>query len=130
MYILAFTFPFERYANDIFMGYKVDVICRAMREIHEFWANIIQIAIATWLLSQHIGYAAAGPIIISVFSLAATMLVSPLAKKYRVGWLEKTQKRVGKLYKQCLIPCYLTSSFCNYYSCTEFSDALQELLLQ
>jgi hypothetical protein len=75
---------------------QVDVIGRAMREIHEFWANIIQIAIATWLLSQQIGYAAAGPIIISAISLVATMLVSPLAKKYRVGWLEKTQKRVGK----------------------------------
>ncbi|KAM0524595.1 hypothetical protein ACHAPE_000693 [Trichoderma viride] len=77
------------------MSSDVDVIGRAMREIHEFWANIIQIAIATWLLSQQIGYAAAGPIIISAISLVATMLVSPLAKKYRVGWLEKTQKRVG-----------------------------------
>lgn len=67
-----------------------------MRQIHEFWANIFQIAIATWLLSGQIGYAAAGPIIVSVLSLAATMVVSPLAKKYQVGWLEKTQKRVGK----------------------------------
>ncbi|UKZ85058.1 uncharacterized protein TrAFT101_000933 [Trichoderma asperellum] len=77
------------------MSSDVDVIGRAMREIHEFWANIIQIAVATWLLSQQIGYAAAGPIVVSVISLVATMLVSPLAKKYRVGWLEKTQKRVG-----------------------------------
>ncbi|GFP53312.1 ABC multidrug transporter B [Trichoderma asperellum] len=77
------------------MSSDVDVIGRAMREIHEFWANIIQIAVATWLLSQQIGYAAAGPIVISVISLVATMLVSPLAKKYRVGWLERTQKRVG-----------------------------------
>ncbi|UKZ60321.1 uncharacterized protein TrAtP1_001602 [Trichoderma atroviride] len=77
------------------MSSDVDVIVRAMREIHEFWANIIQIAIATWLLSQQIGYAAAGPIIVSAISLVATMLVSPLAKKYRVGWLEMTQKRVG-----------------------------------
>ncbi|KAM0261709.1 hypothetical protein ACHAQJ_002161 [Trichoderma viride] len=77
------------------MSSDVDVIGRAVRQIHEFWANIIQIAIATWLLSQQIGYAAAGPIIVSVISLVATMLVSPLAKKYQVGWLEKTQKRVG-----------------------------------
>ncbi|KAL7922301.1 multidrug resistance-like protein [Trichoderma austrokoningii] len=77
------------------MSSDVDVIVRAIRQIHEFWANMIQIGIATWLLSNQIGYAAAGPIIISAISLVATTQVSPLAKKYRVGWLEKTQKRVG-----------------------------------
>ncbi|KAL6836447.1 P-loop containing nucleoside triphosphate hydrolase protein [Trichoderma sp. SZMC 28015] len=77
------------------MSSDVDVIGRAMRQIHEFWANVFQIAIATWLLSKQIGYAAAGPIIVSVLSLGATMFVSPFARKYQVGWLEKTQKRVG-----------------------------------
>ncbi|GKU18087.1 unnamed protein product [Fusarium langsethiae] len=77
------------------MSSDVDVIVRAVREIHEFWANIIQLAIATWLLSTHIGYAASGPIIISLIALIATVLVSPLARKYQIGWLEKTQKRVG-----------------------------------
>ncbi|KAH6979576.1 P-loop containing nucleoside triphosphate hydrolase protein [Fusarium venenatum] len=77
------------------MSSDVDVIVRAIREIHEFWANIIQLAIATWLLSTHIGYAASGPIIISLVALIATVLVSPLARKYQIGWLEKTQKRVG-----------------------------------
>ncbi|RFU74209.1 hypothetical protein TARUN_8040 [Trichoderma arundinaceum] len=77
------------------MSSDVDVIGRAMREIHEFWANLIQIGIATWLLSKQIGYAAAGPIIVSALSLIATMVVGPLAMKYQVGWLEKTQKRVG-----------------------------------
>ncbi|OTA01532.1 hypothetical protein A9Z42_0018480 [Trichoderma parareesei] len=66
-----------------------------MREIHEFWANLLQVGVATWLLSKQIGYAAAGPIIVSVLSLVATLFVSPLAGKYQVGWLEKTQKRVG-----------------------------------
>ncbi|CAG7561621.1 unnamed protein product [Fusarium equiseti] len=77
------------------MSSDVDVIVRAVREIHEFWANIIQLAIATWLLSTHIGYAASGPIIVSLVALIATVLVSPLARKYQIGWLEKTQKRVG-----------------------------------
>ncbi|KAM0563460.1 hypothetical protein ACHAPJ_001181 [Fusarium lateritium] len=77
------------------MSSDVDVIVRAVREIHEFWANIIQLAIATWLLSTHIGYAASGPIIVSLIALIATVLVSPLARKYQVAWLGKTQKRVG-----------------------------------
>lgn len=78
--------------------YQVDVIVRAMKQIHEFWANIIQIAIGTWLLSDNIGYAAAGPMIVSFIALIGTVFVSPLAKKYQVSWLEKTQKRVGKYY--------------------------------
>ncbi|KAH7248979.1 P-loop containing nucleoside triphosphate hydrolase protein [Fusarium redolens] len=77
------------------MSSDVDVILRAVREIHEFWANIIQLAIATWLLSTHIGYAASGPIIVSLLALVATVLVSALARKYQISWLDKTQKRVG-----------------------------------
>ncbi|KAF5647245.1 multidrug resistance-associated 1 [Fusarium sp. NRRL 52700] len=77
------------------MSSDVDVIVRAVREIHEFWANIIQLAIATLLLSTHIGYAAVGPIIVSLVALIATVLVSPLARKYQISWLDKTQKRVG-----------------------------------
>jgi uncharacterized membrane protein len=64
--------------------------------MHEFWANTIQIAIATWLLSSQIGYAASGPIIVSLIALAGTIGVAPLAKKYQVAWLSKTQKRVGE----------------------------------
>ncbi|VTT59468.1 unnamed protein product [Fusarium fujikuroi] len=77
------------------MSSDVDVIVRAVREIHEFWANIIQLAIAAWLLSTHVGYAAVGPIIVSLVALIATILVSPLARKYQISWLDKTQRRVG-----------------------------------
>ncbi|KAH7145722.1 P-loop containing nucleoside triphosphate hydrolase protein [Dactylonectria estremocensis] len=77
------------------MSSDVEVIVRAVKEIHEFWANVIQIAIATWLLSIQIGYAASGPIIVSFLALLATIGVAPLAKKYQVAWLQKTQKRVG-----------------------------------
>ncbi|KAK7418553.1 hypothetical protein QQX98_003898 [Neonectria punicea] len=77
------------------MSSDVEVIVRAIREIHEFWANTIQIAIATWLLSIQIGYAASGPIIVSFVALLGTVGVAPLAKKYQIAWLGKTQKRVG-----------------------------------
>ncbi|KAH7165470.1 P-loop containing nucleoside triphosphate hydrolase protein [Dactylonectria macrodidyma] len=77
------------------MSSDVEVIVRAVKEIHEFWANIIQIGIATWLLSIQIGYAALGPIIVSFLALLATIGVAPLAKKCQVAWLQKTQKRIG-----------------------------------
>ncbi|KAK1967123.1 hypothetical protein LY78DRAFT_19390 [Colletotrichum sublineola] len=77
------------------MSTDVEAIIRAWRELHEFWANIIQIALATWLLSTHIGYAACGPIIVSVFALIATIFFAPAAQKYQVAWVEKVQKRIG-----------------------------------
>ncbi|EQB47303.1 ABC transporter [Colletotrichum gloeosporioides Cg-14] len=77
------------------MSTDVDAIIRAWREIHEFWANIIQFALATWILSSHIGYAAAGPIIVSVSALIVTFLFAPATQKYQVVWIEKVQKRIG-----------------------------------
>ncbi|KAF9870342.1 ABC transporter [Colletotrichum karsti] len=77
------------------MSTDVEAIVRAWREIHEFWANIIQIALATWILSTHIGYAAAGPIIVSVVALIVTLSFAPATQKYQVVWIEKVQKRIG-----------------------------------
>lgn len=76
--------------------FQVDVIIRAAKEVHEFWANLIQIGIGTWLLTKQLGYAAIGPIIVALLALAAIFFFSPRAKRSRVGWLVKTQERVGK----------------------------------
>ncbi|KAK1728937.1 ABC transporter [Colletotrichum acutatum] len=77
------------------MSTDVEAIVRAWREVHEFWANTIQIALATWILSTHLGYAASGPIIVSVFALGATVFLAPSAQKYQIIWVEKVQKRIG-----------------------------------
>ncbi|KAF4977469.1 hypothetical protein FZEAL_6033 [Fusarium zealandicum] len=99
------------------MSSDVEVIVRAIREIHEFWANIIQIAIATWLLSIQIGYAASGPIIVSSVALLGTLLVSPLATKYQVSWLGKTQRRIG-----------ITSAMIGHIKSIKMSGLAQNLL--
>ncbi|TDZ22764.1 ABC transporter atnG [Colletotrichum orbiculare MAFF 240422] len=77
------------------MSTDVEAIIRACREVHEFWANAIQVAVATWILSTHIGYAAAAPIVVSVVTLAATIATAPAAQKYQVSWVEGVQKRIG-----------------------------------
>ncbi|TDZ40639.1 ABC transporter atnG [Colletotrichum spinosum] len=77
------------------MSTDVDAIIRACREVHEFWANAIQVAVATWILGTHIGYAAAAPIVVSVITLAATIATAPAAQKYQVSWVEGVQKRIG-----------------------------------
>ncbi|TQN69569.1 ABC transporter gloK [Colletotrichum shisoi] len=81
--------PGDNSAAVTLMSTDVDVIIRAWREVHEFWANTIQIALATWLLSTHLGYAASGPIVVSVVALIATVFFAPAAQKYQVIWVEK-----------------------------------------
>ncbi|KAJ0117931.1 multidrug resistance-like protein [Diaporthe amygdali] len=77
------------------MSTDVDAIIRATREILEMWANILQIVIATYLLSRQIGAAFVGPIIVSAVSLVATVLCGPPSKKFMMAWITKVQERVG-----------------------------------
>ena len=65
--------------------------------MHELWANVLQVAIATWLLSREIGYAAAGPMIVCAGAFGATMYYAPFGKKTRGAWFAKTQQRIGEL---------------------------------
>lgn len=76
---------------------QVEVAVRAVRDIHQYWANLVQIAIATWLLSRLLSWAAIGPIIVCGAALALTVTLAPLSKKTRMAWLRKTQERVGML---------------------------------
>ncbi|KAK7710055.1 hypothetical protein SLS63_013063 [Diaporthe eres] len=77
------------------MSTDVDAIIRATREILEMWANIIQVVIATYLLSRQIGVAFVGPIIVSAVSLAATVICGPPSKTFMMAWITKVQERVG-----------------------------------
>lgn len=75
---------------------QVDAIIRATHEILEMWANILQVVIATYLLSRQIGVAFVGPIIVSAASLVATVLCGGPSKRFMMAWITKVQERVGK----------------------------------
>lgn len=75
---------------------QVDAIIRASHEILEMWANIIQVVIATYLLSRQIGVAFVGPIIVSAVALVATVILGPPSKRFMMAWIAKVQERVGK----------------------------------
>lgn len=74
---------------------QVDTIVRAVRQAHDLWADMIQISIATWLLSTFIGPAAAAPVVVCILSLGLTIYLSPKARVSQGAWFEKVQKRVG-----------------------------------
>ncbi|KAK7956876.1 uncharacterized protein PG986_006098 [Apiospora aurea] len=82
-------------ASVTLMSTDVEAIARAARFIHDIWADIVQVAIATWLLSRQIGPAAVVPIIVCLLSLGLTFYMSPKAQGAMGAWVEKVQRRVG-----------------------------------
>lgn len=48
------------------MSTDVERIVNGLRLMHEFWANLIQVFIATWLLQRELGVACVAPIAVSI----------------------------------------------------------------
>jgi ATP-binding cassette subfamily C (CFTR/MRP) protein 1 len=48
------------------MSTDLQQIVDGLKFVHELWANVIQIAVATWLLSREIGVACVAPLVVSL----------------------------------------------------------------
>jgi ATP-binding cassette, subfamily C (CFTR/MRP), member 1 len=48
------------------MSTDIQRIVDGLKFVHEIWANLLQVAIATWLLSREIGVACVAPVAISL----------------------------------------------------------------
>ncbi|KAF3228981.1 hypothetical protein TWF191_002091 [Orbilia oligospora] len=77
------------------MSGDVENLVRGLREVHELWAAIVQIAIATWLLARQLGVACIGPLIVCFASAIIMGATSGRAKKNQLIWMEELQKRTG-----------------------------------
>ncbi|KAI2615181.1 P-loop containing nucleoside triphosphate hydrolase protein [Hypoxylon sp. NC1633] len=77
------------------MSADVERVIKGCLNIHEFWANTTEVALACWLLSRQIGAASAVPVIVVgccvVLSTIQARFIGPRQK----AWMEKIQKRVG-----------------------------------
>ena len=48
------------------MSTDIQRIVDGLKFVHEIWANLLQVAIATWLLSREIGVACVAPVTVSL----------------------------------------------------------------
>jgi ATP-binding cassette subfamily C (CFTR/MRP) protein 1 len=53
-------------ASITLMSTDVELTIRGLIDLHEMWANIVQVGIATWLLEIELGAACVGPVIIAL----------------------------------------------------------------
>ncbi|KID70390.1 ABC transporter FUM19 [Metarhizium brunneum] len=76
------------------MSMDVNRVYGGLHNVHELWANTIEVALAAWLLQRQIGTASVTPIIIVGICVSLTVAVGKFAAKYQGDWSQKTQDRV------------------------------------
>lgn len=112
------------------MSTDVERIINGLRMMHEFWANLIQVCVATWLLQQELGVACVAPIAVSIgkfllqpsvvkitltdphlASMIGTFYLSSTAGKKQAEWMKHIQKRVGRLQSFAYLNALQSRSF-------------------
>jgi ABC-type multidrug transport system fused ATPase/permease subunit len=77
------------------MSTDVERIRMGLLFIHEFWANAIQVAVASYLLHRKIGAAFAASLVVIMCCAILSAITAKMASPRQKAWMAKIQKRVG-----------------------------------
>lgn len=77
------------------MNSDVNFIQEALNEIHETWANVIEVAIASWLLERQIGTAFVAPLVVILICGAASFGLGKFTGKSMGEVMKRVQRRVS-----------------------------------
>ncbi|KAL7947355.1 P-loop containing nucleoside triphosphate hydrolase protein [Trichoderma barbatum] len=77
------------------MGTDIERIASAMRQLHEIWGSLLDIAIACWLLERQLFLACLAPIALVLVFIAMASQISVATQSAQVLWIEKVQERLG-----------------------------------
>lgn len=77
------------------MSTDVENIIRGFGQIHELWANTVEVALGCWLLQGRLGFSFLSPLIVIIICSAIMSFVGVSAGRKQGDWMEKIQGRVG-----------------------------------
>ncbi|KAI1855105.1 hypothetical protein JX265_012293 [Neoarthrinium moseri] len=77
------------------MSSDVERIRLGFLNLHEFWANMIEVALASWLLERQLGTAFAAPLVVVICCIVAGAYTNRFTGQRQMAWMRKIQKRVG-----------------------------------
>ncbi|KAJ5096778.1 hypothetical protein N7456_007499, partial [Penicillium angulare] len=77
------------------MSTDVERIRMGLMQLHEFWANPLQVGIACWLLQRQIGAAFVAPIVVVLICVLASTVVMRFVGPKQTNWMKGIQKRVA-----------------------------------
>ncbi|KAJ5945585.1 ABC multidrug transporter [Penicillium verhagenii] len=87
--------PSDDSATLTLMSTDIENIKMGLRPLHDAWASIIQVALASWMLFQRLGVVFVAPIgVVVVSSIGLGILVNFTGDSQR-AWMSGIQKRVG-----------------------------------
>ncbi|KAK2600118.1 hypothetical protein QQS21_005133 [Conoideocrella luteorostrata] len=76
------------------MSADIERIALGLKTIHDIWANVIQVALAAWLLEKQTGVAIVLPLVVAAACGYGTLKVSGAAGGQQANWLKKIEKRI------------------------------------
>ncbi|KAF7919657.1 hypothetical protein EAE99_008509 [Botrytis elliptica] len=86
---------FDNAAAVTLMSADTERIMYALRQMHEVWANVIEVGLATWLLYTQVGLACFAPLAIAAACGTASIWLSSKANFQQCEWMAVIQKRVA-----------------------------------
>ncbi|VUC23751.1 unnamed protein product [Clonostachys rosea] len=76
------------------MSADIERITIGLKNIHDLWANVIQVALAAWLLERQTGVAIILPLLVASSCGYGTLKISAAAGGQQANWLKRIEKRV------------------------------------
>ncbi|PHH92904.1 hypothetical protein CDD83_3735 [Cordyceps sp. RAO-2017] len=76
------------------MSADIERIALGIKTIHDIWANVIQVALAAWLLEKQTGVAIVLPLVVAAACGYGTLKISGAAGGQQANWLSKIEKRI------------------------------------
>ncbi|KAJ5893247.1 hypothetical protein N7495_004938 [Penicillium taxi] len=77
------------------MSADVERVQMGFMQLHEFWANLVQIAIVCFLLHRQLGAAFAAPLVVVFACIICSSILMRLIGPKQAAWMQAIQKRVG-----------------------------------
>ncbi|EED20873.1 multidrug resistance protein, putative [Talaromyces stipitatus ATCC 10500] len=77
------------------MSADIEKIAFGMRYMHEAWGNVIEIALALWLLYDQLKYGGLSPILIATLCGIVAATMAPAIGHRQAKWVNSIQKRLG-----------------------------------
>lgn len=89
------TYSSENSAAITLMNSEVNLVQTGVYCMHEFWASLVETAIASWLLQRQIGTAFAAPLLVVISCTALAFSAGHFASKRQGAWMDVLGRRVG-----------------------------------
>jgi ATP-binding cassette, subfamily C (CFTR/MRP), member 1 len=78
----------ENFGAITLMSTDVERVQRKILDLHEYWANYIQVALACWWLKRQLRPSFAAPIVVIVFSIFASSYTGRLMGPRQRAWMQ------------------------------------------